>query len=951
MTEAETAAGHPTLIEPSDLPTGTVTMLFTDIEGSTRLLGELGDRYAELQESHFGILRAAAGAAGGVEFGTEGDAFFAAFRTPIQAVACAADAQRRIAAHRWPHGGPLRVRMGIHTGDVGLVAGGYVGMDVNIAARIAASAHGGQVVVSEATRGLVAHSLPRAVGLRDLGEHRLKDVAHAIHLYQLTVDGLTTEFPPLRTLDGGRRTNLPPERTSFVGRLAEQASLRELLGRSRLVTLIGTGGTGKTRLMLHVASHLVDRYDDGVWLAELAPLSDDSLVVPEVARAVGAVEEPGRPLAETLTDFLRAKSLLLLLDNCEHLVEAAAVLAESLFVSCPGLTVLATSREALGIEGEAIFQVPSLALPAALEPPDIHARSDGWLEDIATSEAVRLFVERARGIVPSFSVTASNAAHVLEICRRLDGIPLALELAAARLSVLSVEEVARGLSDRFRLLTGGRRTAVPRQQTLQALVDWSWDLLDEEDRALLRRLSVFVGGWTLDAAAAVTAEDGRDRLGTLDGLSRLVDRSLVAVERGDGGATRYRMLETIRQYARDRLVAAGEAAPIRARQVSYFLRLALEGEPALRGPEMIPWLHRLDAEVDNCRAALDWAFETDVVSALRLCVALKAYWDARAGAEKLERLRQAAEVAERMAPRGGQAADRDRAILVARVLAAAAQAHAVWTDATAGLAWAHDAVAIARGAGDVATLADALGALVLARIFAGQHDGLDALRDEALDAAHRSGNSWLVTMIDSGAAELDVANGDLDRARQRLEKAVEAAKRSGNPFALAFAALSQGVASGFVGDVDAARRWFAEAMARYEEMGDRRFVLIARSDLAHALRRGGALDEAEAVYRETLHEWVHVGNRGAVANQLECCAYLAQDRDDGERAVQLLAAAGAIRELVGAAMLPFERVEYEAALRSLREQLDPTAFGAAWAAGRRLSLDDAVALALARSPA
>jgi predicted ATPase/class 3 adenylate cyclase len=921
-------------------------MLFTDIEGSTRLLEELGPGYAAVQQGHLRILRDAISDAGGVEVVTEGDAFFAVFRTPLAAVACATEAQRRLASHDWPHGEPLRIRMGMHTGEAAVVAGGYVGIDVNIAARIAASAHGGQVIVSEATRGLVARSLPPGIGLLDLGEQRLKDIAHQTRLYQLTIEGLRNDFPPPRTLVGARRTNLPADRTSFVGRQAEQAALRNLIERSRLVTLIGAGGTGKTRLMLHVTSRLVDRYEDGVWLVDLARINEGALVVPEVVRAVEALEEPGRPLIEVLIDFLRAKSLVLLLDNCEHLVASAADLVESVLSSCPGVTIVATSREALGVEGETVFQVPSLALPTGIGPATGGAEETRWLEELLASEAVQLFVERAQAITPSFSVTASNAAHIADICRQLDGIPLALELAAARLSVLSVEEIARGLSDRFRLLTGGRRTAVPRQQTLQALVDWSWDLLDDTDRVLLRRLSVFSGGWTLDGAAAVTGQEAGDRLATLDGLSRLVERSLVIVDSVATGATRYRMLQTIQQYARDRLFGAGEAGAIRDRHLAHFTEVAIEAESALRGPEMIAWLRRLDAELDNLRVALDWSFETDAERAFRLCVALKRYWDARAGAEALERLRRAAQLAQSLRSTAGQTADRGRLILIARVLAAAAQAHAVTAEAAPALGWAHDAVALARELGDRPTLSDALGALTMASVFAGRIEDMKTARDEALQVAEETEDWWLVTMINAGSSELDAAAGDFERARERLASATTAAQRSKNPLAIAFASHNDAVGAGLLGQLDDARRLFGQAIERYEEMGDQRFVLIARSDFAHALRRGGALDEAEAMYRQTIHDWRRVGNRGAVANQLECFAYAAHATGLFDRAVRLLAAAEALREVAAAPMLPYERVEYDAAVQSLRDQVDPVAFEAAWQAGRRLDLEDAVALAL-----
>ena len=493
------------------------------------------------------------------------------------------------------------------------------------AARIAAAGYGGQVLLSESTHALVRRDLPDGVTVRDLGPHRLKDLTVPERIFQLVVGGLDDDFPALRTLDSSR-TNLPAQLTSFVGRERELGELQELARAHRLVTVIGTGGTGKTRLMLQASAELVGEQADGVWLVELAPITDPELIVQAVARGLGIREEPGRPLMETVGDFLRTKSLLILLDNCEHLIANCADLAEQVLAGSSGVSLVATSREALGVTGEHVYQVPSLELPDEALELDEHGGRGASFEEVRDAEAVRLFVERATAVLPSFALTPADAPAVVEICRRLDGIPLAIELAAARVPLLSVQEIAMRLGDRFRLLTGGRRTALPRQQTLQALIDWSWDLLTEDERRLLRRLSVFAGGCTLEAAAEVArlpdeaAPGGDPSLDTLDALGRLVGRSLVVVDRG--GSTRYHLLETIRQYARDRLVAADETTELRNRHLAFYLRLALEAEPELIGRDLAAWLTRLDADADNLRAAIDWAFEEDPAAALRLCVAL-----------------------------------------------------------------------------------------------------------------------------------------------------------------------------------------------------------------------------------------------------------------------------------------------------------------------------------------
>jgi predicted ATPase/class 3 adenylate cyclase len=931
----------------TDIPTGTVTFLFSDIEGSTRLLRRFGADYSRMLDEHRSALRVAFSANVGHEVGTEGDAFFVAFPSALGAIRAAAAAQRALASMARGGAAEVKVRIGIHTGEARLVDGDYVGLDVHRAARIAAAAHGGQALVSDAVRAL-ASGASNEFSFRDLGSHVLKDFPTPEHLYQLVGEDLADEFPAPKST-ATHRTNLPEQVTSFVGRERESSELLALLDRHRSVTLIGSGGSGKTRLMLQSGAKLVERYAEGVWLVELAPITDPGLVVREVARTLGAGEEPGRAVLETVIDYLRSKSLLLLVDNCEHLIDAAADLIGRLLVNCPRLTVMASSREALGIPGEAVFQVPSLSLPAVAGPDEHDLLPEHWLEQAIGSEAVRLFVDRAAAALPAFSVTAANARAVVEICRRLDGIPLAIELAAARVPVLSVDDIARGLGDRFRLLTGGRRTAVPRQQTLQALIDWSWDLLDDADRRRLAELSVFAGGCSLDAAVAVTGVAGdvsARRIETIDGLTRLVERSLVVVEHGD--ATRYRMLETIRQYARDRLTAAGKAVVVRDRHLGFFVALALEAEPALFGPDMIPWLARLDAEVDNLRAALEWSFEADPERALRLSVALWPYWRSRAiGSEAVERLRLAAETALGLLE-AAKAPSADQIVLTSRVLATASNAYAVWGLPAHARAWAERATALARESGDLAALSQALTAQTMVSVFSGRDAGAEF--EEANRLAREQGDWWTLTMTEAGRALGDVARGDMAGAEARVARATDAAARSGNPFAIAFAGLTRGRVSGWAGRLPEARRWLGEAMEAYQQMGDRRFVLVARSDLAHALRHAGAMDEAEALYRQTIHEWQHMGSRGAIASQIECFAFIATARGEGERAARLLGAAESIRALAGTPMMENERGEFEAALSRLRELLEPSGLEVAMAEGRRLSLDEAISLALSAHP-
>lgn len=943
---------------------GLATFLMTDIEGSTRLWEEATVAMTVALQAHDTILRVAVESHGGSVIKTTGDGLLARFDDPGPAVAAALDGQRALTEHEWPEGAALHSRMAVHSGSAQARDGDYFGPALNRVARLLAIGHGGQVLLSGITATLVSDHLPEDATLIDRGDQRLRDLDQPMRVYELAGPGLARDFAPLRSVGSGR-SNLPIQLTSFVGREREQVDVRRLLETNRLVTLIGTGGTGKTRLMLEVAAGLVDAYPDGVWLAELAPVADPASVIAEVARALGVQDEPHATIDVSLADYLRFKSMLLLLDNCEHVIGAAAALAESLLETSASLTIMATSREALGVPGEAIVQVPSLAVPPHVRPGLEHehvgfaAHEDpgsAWsFEALAASDSVRLFAERAMAVAPTFELTPGNAPIVAEICQRLDGIPLAIELAAARVPVLSVGEILQRLGDRFRLLTGGRRTAVPRQQTLQALIDWSWDLLPEEDRRLLRRLSVFSGGWTLEAATAICggamsdgALDGEpDTLAVLDALTLLVERSLVVVERGS--ATRYRLLETIRQYARERLVESGETDAVRDRHLAFFLDLSQRAEREMRGPEFIDWLQRLDADSDNLRLAIEWGLDSEPEAGIRMCVALWLLWRIRWGAE-LEGWFDRAVVASRELPPPPPEARLERDILVARVCSEAAFTQATWTDRDAR-ALADEGLTRARATGDLATISAALAAAWTARFFAGRPEELLALGEESVEVAGRAGDPWTQAMAAAslaGALSMGPSStsANRDHARSLMEDATRFARISGDGFAMAFVAIIRGRVAGATGRIDDARAAFQEGATFYDEIGDSRFALVGLSDLGHAVRRAGELDEALAILRRTLPEWEHSGNRGAIANQLESFGFIAVERGETDRAARLLAAAETLREWSGSAMLSYERAEFDAAVGRLRASMSSDTFEAAWAGGRAMSVGDAVAFAL-----
>jgi predicted ATPase/class 3 adenylate cyclase len=577
----------------SSLPSGTVTFLFTDIEGSTKLAQEYPAQWESLRARHHTILQSAMDANNGYVFQIIGDAFCVAFHTATEGLNAAVEAQRWLQHQDWGKA-PVKVRMGLHTGSAELTGSDYRSyLTMAKVQRVMSVAYGGQVLLSNTSAELLHNELPDEIRLRDFKEHRLKGLPGPEHLWQIVAPDLEQDFPPLQSLME-IPNNLPVQLTSFIGREKEIDQIKKRLERDRLVTITGSGGIGKTRLSIQVTSELLDEYPQGVWLVELAPITDSSLVIHTVCAALHVTLQGNAPALNVLIDYLKLKKILLVLDNCEHLIDACARLCDSLLHACPDLRILASSREALGIDGENAYRVPSLSLP----------NSKDELQTIKKSEAVKLFMERASATLPKFEITEVNAPVVVQICQRLDGVALAIELAASRVKLLKVEQIAARLDDAFRLLTGGSRTALPRQQTLRTLIDWSYNLLSDEERTALRCCSVFVGGWSLEGVEAVCNNPDM-----LDLLTHLVDKSLVAVDFEHGDEPRYYLLETIRQYAREKLAESGETRLIRDRHLTHFLALAKRAEPEVQSAEQLRWLDGLELDIDNFRAALEWSLE------------------------------------------------------------------------------------------------------------------------------------------------------------------------------------------------------------------------------------------------------------------------------------------------------------------------------------------------------
>ena len=573
------------------LPTGTVTFLFTDLEGSTRLWEEFPEAMRDALARHDELLREAVEKRGGYVVKTTGDGLHATFSTAHDAVLAAIDAQLALEAEPWSLPRPLRARMGLHTGETEIRDGDYYGAAVNRAARVAAVAHGGQIVCSRTTEAIVRDDLPPETRLIDLGEHRLRDLARPVEVFQIAHDGLSRDFPALRSLDAFPG-NLPFQLSSFIGREADVERVETVMGDSRVTTLTGVGGVGKTRLALQVAADMTPRFRDGAWLCELAPVRDPEMVADAIASVFGVTARAGETLEQSLVEFLRGKELLLVLDNCEHLLEPAAALVETIERACRDAAVLATSREGLGIDGERILAVRSLSSP----------QSDQDTSVIAEAASVQLFVDRAQAAVSEFGLTDKNAAAVAQICRQLDGVPLAIELAAARVPAMNPTELAKRLDQRFQVLAGGRRGAVERHQTLRAAIDWSYDLLTGPEQVLLTRLTVFRGGCTLEAAETVCSGGQVPREHVWDLLASLVARSLVVAE-DLGFETRYRLLETIRQYGEERL-NADELASLRREHAEYFVRFAAEFGEQVHGPQQFEAGERFAPEHENVLAVV-----------------------------------------------------------------------------------------------------------------------------------------------------------------------------------------------------------------------------------------------------------------------------------------------------------------------------------------------------------
>jgi predicted ATPase/class 3 adenylate cyclase len=839
------------------LPTGTVTFLFTDIEGSTRLLSALGDEYSALLATHSEIIRAAIGAHAGTEVSTEGDAFFAVFPSALDAVSAAAQAQRALTATPWPDGSSVKVRMGLHSGEGRLGGDNYVGLDVNRAARIAAAGHGGQVLLSDATRALVANDLPGGLRLRDLGEHRLKDLALSVRIIQLDIDGLPGEFPVLRSIDA-RPTNLPNQLTRFIGRERESARVKELVADHRLVTLTGPGGAGKTRLAVEVGAELLGAFSDGAFFADLSPIGDPDLVSLTIAQALGLSVDPSGDALKAAQVHLRDRELLLIVDNFEQVVQGAEAV-EELLSAAPALRVLATSRMALHIYGEQEYEVPPFELLDPGRP----------LEELSTSAAVSLFIDRARAARPEFELTPEDTRAVAGIAARLDGLPLAIELAASQVRVLSPHAILSRLEQHLPLPVRSARGRPERQQTVRGAIAWSYDLLQEPEQRLFARLSVFPGGCSFEAAEAV-GEPGDLGISVLDGLGALVDQSLLRPIDTSDGDVRFGMLETILEYADERLREEYDAEATYRRLADFLLAFAEAAEPHLTLEDQALWLDRCEREGPNLRRAIRWAEEAgEAEIGLRTAAALWRFWQLRGPIWE-----------------GRNALDR-----LLRLEGASPEVRAKALGAAGGLAWwggdyratqlhFEEALPLARESGDRQGEVDALYNLGFVTVWSGAGDAVDRARTEGR-FAHADAAESLFRQSLTLAEELGYRKG-VAKARRGLGFVLGVAR--GNPAATLAT--------------------FSEAAAMFEELGDRWELTETLVGLANATRFSGDKERARDHYLRAFDMMVDAGNRPLTTGILFLLAGVESELGHHERATRLHGAGEAAREVTGAVTTP-----------------------------------------------
>jgi predicted ATPase/class 3 adenylate cyclase len=920
----------------SGLPSGTVTFMFTDVEHAS-YLWEAQPAEMRIALAHYSALLTAnieAHAGRVVATAQPGDSFLSVFEHAADALAAACTLQQAMRAGPWPTPTPIKLRVALHTGDAEFRDDHYIGPAVNRCARLRELAHGSQTLLSRATYELVRDARLEGIGLAELGEHCLRDLTRPEQVYQLCHADLPTEFPPLRSLDAFPN-NLPVQLSSFVGREDDVTQVRELLRDGRMVTIQGFGGIGKTRLGLQIAADLLDDFEHGVWFVGLDAIGDPKLVPQAIAAVLALQEAPDRTLQEAMVQHLRPRSVLLFLDNCEHLIEACAAVAESILQTCPKVKILTSSREALRISGERVWPLAPLGLPklGQLET----------MERLTQCAAVKLFVDRAQAANPGFEVTAATAPAVSQICLRLDGIPLAIELAAARIKVMSAERVAQRLENRFQFLRGGRRTAMPRHQTLQAAVDWSYDLLDHAERRLFNRLSAFAGSFSIESAEVVCGDSASDREDddliaaddVLDIVAQLVEKSLVVAAPSSDSQDRCRMLETLRQYGRQRLRESGEAEDVGRRHAEHFLALAEVAEAALSGPRQAQWLDRLAIEHDNLRAALEWAKSGPEGSAelgLRLAGALARFWLTRGylteGRGYLTELLSS-----------GNAVD---PAVRAKALDAVGTLARQQCDYAVAREWCVESLALKRELDDQAGIAGTLRNLGSLADEQGHYGQAQALYEESAALYRALGNQWGIAAVLNNMGISAAHQGDYGTAQPLLEESLELFRNLGERLAVDVTLYNLGNLAFDRGEFAHAESLYELSLVEARELDDQVGIASALRGIGNVAYRCGDLPAARRWFLESLTILSMVGDKQAVAEWIEAVAALDRAEGHAVRATRLFAASEALRDAIGSPVAPKEQAERDAHLAALRVELGEADFQLAWSEGHALTWQEAI---------
>ena len=924
----------------SALPVGTVTFLFTDMEGSTRLLEGSPVSFRTALARHDAILDRAIREHGGVIFERAGDSFAAAFSSPNAAVRAALEAQLALQQETWDELGSVDVRMGLATGEVDLQGEQYFGLTLHRCARLMSCAHGGQTVLSAVTAGLVRESLPDGAALIDLGQHRLRDLTQAEQVYQLCAPELPDSFPPLRTF-AAVANNLPRQATSFVGREQQLQAIRAILRRpdTRLLTLTGPGGTGKTRLALQLAAHELDSFPDGVYFVPLASVTDPDLVPPVIAQALEVRETAGRPLVTLLQERLGQRQILLVLDNFEQVVNAAPFVAD-LLATPSDLKIVTTSRTILRLYGEHEYPVPPLALPDRRTSPSA--------AHLTQFEAVRLFVSRAQAARPDFALDDQNAPVVAEICHRLDGLPLAIELAAARIRALPPAALAQRMERRLPLLTGGARDLPARQRTLRDAIAWSYDLLEPDEQTLFRRMGVFRGS-TLEAIESVCVGDvprpGATTvalppldLDILDGVASLVEKSLLRQQEGVDGQSRFSMLETVREFALERLEDSGEADVVHRRQALVALRLAEDAEAQMHLAEQTSWYARLEEEHDNLRTSLRWCEENGYAQpALRLAIALWWFWSAhghvREGRERLDGL----------LARFPTRADSPRVALRAGALYAAGMLASVQGDRQAARSLLEEGLALRRQIDDRGGLFNTLEGLATVAFVQGEYEAARDHAEEMLTISHAHGDPIEISSVVNILGNISHELGDLDGARACFTQSVDYLKdlptHNLPMISLAMVAQDQG-------HLDEAHALVTRALSRYRQVGHRRPQALCHATLSSIEMARGDPAAARDHLRTCLAIHDELGDAAGIAETLERFVELAVTQSRFAGALQLAGAAFTLRARTGSALLPSAQVKLDRVLEPARSASTAAGADEAWLRGRAFTLDEAIEAAL-----